>query len=249
MELNWSTFVLEIINFLVLVWVLKRFLYKPVLGVIAERRRVIEDKLAEAKKLQQEALELENQYKNRLARWEKEKQQAKDQLSQELSRERNQQLKGLQDQLALERQKSSNANERRRLESLRNIEHQALLQSAEFAARLLESVSGPELEARMLSLALDNLLNLDQGKKDAISKGAQESAEDANVETAYPLTTEQKQQLQQAIDHIAGRSVTLAYTENPELVAGLLIKIGAWVLRANVRDDLKGFAEFAYVAR
>ena len=39
MELSGSTFVLEIINFLILVWILKRFLYKPVLGVIAKRRK------------------------------------------------------------------------------------------------------------------------------------------------------------------------------------------------------------------
>ena len=40
MQLNWSTFVLEIINFLILVWVLKRFLYKPVLAAIAQRCRL-----------------------------------------------------------------------------------------------------------------------------------------------------------------------------------------------------------------
>ncbi len=38
MELNWSTLLLEIVNFLVLVWILKRFLYRPVLQVIEERR-------------------------------------------------------------------------------------------------------------------------------------------------------------------------------------------------------------------
>ena len=41
-------FVLEIINFLVLVWILKRFLYKPVLDVIARRRAGIEKTLADA---------------------------------------------------------------------------------------------------------------------------------------------------------------------------------------------------------
>jgi F-type H+-transporting ATPase subunit b len=34
-ELNWTTFVLEILNFLVLVWLLKHFFYQPVKGVIA----------------------------------------------------------------------------------------------------------------------------------------------------------------------------------------------------------------------
>ena len=54
MELNWSTFVLEILNFLVLVWILKRFLYKPVLAVIARRREGIEKSLAEARSLHED---------------------------------------------------------------------------------------------------------------------------------------------------------------------------------------------------
>ena len=38
MELNWTTFALEIVNFLALLWILKRFLYRPVLATLAERR-------------------------------------------------------------------------------------------------------------------------------------------------------------------------------------------------------------------
>ena len=49
MELDWTTFALEIINFLVLVWMLKRFLYRPVLATLAERRAGIERTLAEAR--------------------------------------------------------------------------------------------------------------------------------------------------------------------------------------------------------
>ena len=37
MQIDWTTLVLEIINFLVLVWILKRFLYKPVMEAIAAR--------------------------------------------------------------------------------------------------------------------------------------------------------------------------------------------------------------------
>ena len=48
MELSWPTFFLEIINFLVLVWILKRFLYKPVLEAVAHRKAVIDKTLADA---------------------------------------------------------------------------------------------------------------------------------------------------------------------------------------------------------
>ena len=54
LELNWSTLLLEIINFLILVWILKHFFYKPVLAVIA-RRRSIEESLNDANTLHEDA--------------------------------------------------------------------------------------------------------------------------------------------------------------------------------------------------
>ena len=58
MEFNFSTFALEIVNFLILIWILQRLFYKPVLAVIARRKQHIDQTLAEARKLHQEAEDL-----------------------------------------------------------------------------------------------------------------------------------------------------------------------------------------------
>ncbi len=55
MELDWSTFLLQIINFLVLVWILNRFLYQPVMKVIAERKAAVEKTLADSERARAEA--------------------------------------------------------------------------------------------------------------------------------------------------------------------------------------------------
>ena len=49
MEFNLSTFILEIINFLILIWILQRLFYKPLLEVIAKRKQFIDQSLADAK--------------------------------------------------------------------------------------------------------------------------------------------------------------------------------------------------------
>ncbi|MGD8350593.1 MAG: ATP synthase F0 subunit B, partial [Gammaproteobacteria bacterium] len=106
MELSWSTFLLEMINFLVLVWILKHFLYQPVLKVIARRRSEIEEQLAESRRLQTEAGQLKTDYENRLEDWDKERQQLRDGLAKELEGERAQQLEALREDLASEREKA-----------------------------------------------------------------------------------------------------------------------------------------------
>ena len=86
MEFDGTTFALEIINFLVLVWLLQHFLYKPVMTAIAQRQAGIEKILADAQATRSAADALKLQYENRTAEWEQEKADARRQLQQEMER-------------------------------------------------------------------------------------------------------------------------------------------------------------------
>ena len=55
MLINWFTVVAQAINFLILVWLLKRFLYKPILHAIDEREKGIATQLAQAEAKKAEA--------------------------------------------------------------------------------------------------------------------------------------------------------------------------------------------------
>src|SRR6516225_8435184 len=55
MRLEWSTIVLQIINFVVLVWLLQRFLYKPVLRMIDARKAELQQQYDNAKTAEQQA--------------------------------------------------------------------------------------------------------------------------------------------------------------------------------------------------
>ena len=90
MELNWSTFILEIINFVILVWLLKHFFYKPVMNIIEKRKQNIEDTLAKAETVRTDAESLKSQYENRLEDWEKEKAAARLELHKDIEKERKQ---------------------------------------------------------------------------------------------------------------------------------------------------------------
>src|SRR6516225_1340247 len=55
MRLEWSTIVLQIINFVVLVWLLQRFLYKPVLRMIDARKAELQQQYDGAKAAEEQA--------------------------------------------------------------------------------------------------------------------------------------------------------------------------------------------------
>lgn len=61
------TLVASILNFFILVWLMKRVLYKPVLKLLEERKQTIAEKLQEAEKKNQEAAEKKEEYQHLLA--------------------------------------------------------------------------------------------------------------------------------------------------------------------------------------
>jgi F-type H+-transporting ATPase subunit b len=247
LEINWSTFLLEIFNFLVLIWILKRFLYQPVLDIIARRRAAIEDQLAQTKQQQEEADSLKQKYEHRLADWGKERQQAMDKLAHELEENRLVQMEKLKLELAQQEEKTRVARSRQDIQLIREIEQRALQQGAQFASRLLAETTGQELESRLFDLLLKQLKALGTDQITALGNNWGESAAPVLVSSAYPLAHDKRQQLEKALSRITGLRDPVHYEQDARLLAGLNITMGAWVLQLNVRDELRGFIELAHV--
>jgi F-type H+-transporting ATPase subunit b len=246
MELSWSTFFLEIINFLVLVWILKRFLYKPVLDVIARRRAGIEKTVADAEAHHADAERLQEQYEGRLTDWDQERQQAREALDREIEAEREHALAELQIALEEKRKMASMAEARRQADAMRKFEETALNQGARFATRLLEQASGPETEARLVEMVLTELTKLSGEQIAALRNSYGKTPTAVVVVSAFPLPGDQRQRLEQALAMLIGSDVPLRFEQNSDLLAGLHITIGAWILGLNLRDELQGFISLTH---
>jgi len=246
LELDWSTFALEILNFLVLVWILKRFLYKPVLDVIGKRRAGIEKTLEDAKNLKAEAQGLQERYESRLADWDVERQKARDALAGEIEEERTKRMSELQTALEQEREKARVA-EARRLEDLRRqTEQTALTHSARFVTRLLEQLSGPELEARLFDAMMKALVALPEGQVKALIGHTEPSPDGIVVTSAFPLSEEQRGRCRDTLMRAVQTDDPVTFEVDQVLLAGLRVTVGSWALGMNLRDELDGFTRLAH---
>jgi len=258
MELSWSTFVLEIINFLVLMWLLKHFFYKPVLDVISRRRTEINARIDNANARQSEAEQLQQQYESRLASWEQERQQARETLTREIDAERARQLAEVQRSVQQAEEKARVGEERRQADARQALEEQALAVGARFASRLLQQAAGPDVEARLVDLLIAELTTAEARPDSAVKALAAHLAghqaghqadhqiSHVTVSSAYPLAPEQRQRLETALQTLIAPGATMTYTQDPDLLAGLHVVIDAWVLSVNLRDELQGFVELAH---
>lgn len=246
MEFDTTTFLLEIINFLILIWILQRLFYRPVLEIIAKRKLSIDQSLEEAKKIQQKANDLRSEYENREQLWEQEKAAAQAELRQQFELERQAQLEKLNKELAQEREKASSTLARQQEEFKRQIEQQALQNGAQFAGLLLTQAAGPELEARLLSLFIAECAKLSGGDSPLLAALQSQQPDNVKITSVYPLEDDFKRQLEPALTTLLNQPVTFLYSQDCTLIAGARIEIGGWVMQFNLAHELKGFAEFAY---
>ncbi len=244
MELNWSTFALELINFLVLIWILKRFLYKPVLAGIDRRRARVEKILQDAQALEQTANDRKQEYQRRLQQWEQQQIDAHHQLEQEMETERQRLQAGLHATIEKEREREQALLEHAHEEHRRQQERQALTQGARFTTRLLGRLASPELEQRLLTMALEDLAAMPETRRGEICAGLDGDTRPIVVSSAHALSPPQRDQLQQALARCLQCPLPeWQFTEDATLLAGIRIQLGAWVLRANLQDELRFFSE------
>ncbi len=245
MGLDWSTFLLEVVNFLILVWILKRFLYAPVKAAIERRRERVEAVLAEADARRAEANRLRADYEARQQQWEQERASTRVNLEQEMGAERARRLEELEQELGRRREREDSLDERRRDEAERRSEEAALTLAAGFAAKLLSRVADQALEARLVALAVEDLASLSDDHRKALAAAAREDAGALRVLSAHVLRDAQRADLESALSRAADTEVRCRFAEDPGLIAGIRIDAGALIMRANLRDELRYFAEAA----
>jgi F-type H+-transporting ATPase subunit b len=245
-ELSLTTFLLEIVNFLVLIWILQRFLYRPVLDVIARRRQLIEDGIRNAQQTQASAQALREQYDNRLQQWEEEKAAARETLKKELDEERSRQLNALQTTLDQHKEKHLAIEQRHREEALQRAERVALENATRFATELLMQLAGPALEGRIAELVLSHLQDLPASSIETLKSAHGQDDTTLRVSSAFPLPDDTREALRQWFTNVLGNTtLRWEFQEDPSLIAGLRIGLGPWVLGANLQDELRCFREAA----
>jgi len=167
-------------------------------------------------------------------------------LAEEIEAERTRQMETLQTTLEKERQKTQ-AIEQHQLEVCRQqAEGTALTQGAQFAARLLTAAAGPELEQHLSDLFMQELAALSAEQTQALRAAGSKAFDKIQVTSAYPLDDAARQLLEQSLGRALEVSGSFHYEQDKALLAGLRINVGAWVLRANLQDELKSFVDFAH---
>jgi len=246
MEFDWTTFALEVLNFIILVWLLKRFFYKPISAVIEARRKQIEATLQTAEQTRASAEALQAQCDQRIKNLADEERKARGVLEDELRIERERRLAALGIELKQARDRARALDEREAREHEAALAREALAQSARFATKLFSALASPDLEGRLIDLLMHELPG--DGRDEPEIRRFRSAWSDAGtppvLASAFPLDAAARQRVLAALEARMGKpGAPVEFRTEPALVAGAELRLGTIALGANLRDQLRYFQE------
>ncbi len=243
MQFDWTTFILEILNFLVLVWILKRWFYKPILTILDARQQKIKDETARAEQLLSQADALRQQYELCLLDWENERQLSRNQLEDELAQALSSGLEKVKQTLADEEAKLRSRHQALAAAREAAQEWEAANAAYENAAAMLQRLASPQLTQSIVDIFLEDLSNLSETDQSALRKAASSLVAASAVEiiSSHALHENMRLALAQALSAAAGQTLEFSFNEDPALIAGVRAMVGECQLHANLADELRFF--------
>lgn len=238
MLIDWFTVVAQVVNFLILVWLLKRFLYKPILNAIDAREQRIAKELADADAKKTEAQNERDEFQHKNEEFELQRTALMDKAKEEVKTERQ--------RLFDEARKAADVLSAKRQEALISDAHnlnQALSQRARqevfsIARKALADLAGTSLEERMAEVFSRRLRAMDAPAKASLGEALKKASEPALIRSAFELPVEQRAAIQNALNEAFLAQVPVRFETVPDLVCGIELSANGQKVAWSIADYL-----------
>ena len=238
MLIDWFTVGAQTFNFLILVWVMKRFLYKPILNAIDAREKLIATELADAAAKKAEAQKDRDDFQHKNEEFDRQRAVLLGKATDEAKAEGQ--------RLLDEARKSADALSTKRQEALKNDAknlNQAIARRTQqevfaIARKALTDLATTSLEERMGEVFTRRLREMDGKAKETLGTALRTAAEPAVVRSAFDLPANQRATIQNAVNETFSADIRLRFETAPDLVSGIELTANGQKVAWSIADYL-----------
>jgi F-type H+-transporting ATPase subunit b len=247
MLIDWFTVGAQALNFIILVWLLKRFLYKPILNAVDAREKRIAAELADADAKKSEAQKERDEFQHKNEEFDQQRAALLTKATAEANAERQRLLDDARkaaDALSAKRQEALRSDAVNLNQAIRRRTQQEVFAIAQKA---LTDLAATSLEERMCDVFTHRLRSMDGKAKEGLAEALKTASEPALVRSAFDLPEAQRAAIQKAINETFSADIQLRFETAPDLVSGIeLITSGqkiAWSIADYLASLEKGVGE------
>ncbi|MGB4839311.1 MAG: hypothetical protein WBP08_09985 [Saprospiraceae bacterium] len=241
MQINWFTVIAQIINFIFLVWLLKRFLYKPILKAIDERENKIAGHIKDAEVKDAKAKKEQIEFAAKNETFEKEKKGLMDNAIAETNEKRQKLLESARNE-AIELQ-SKLENSLKEMEENLNQDMAQKTQQEVFAItrKTLADLANQSLEEQSVSIFIQRIVDLKKEEKKKFVEAFKKKSNSILVQSAFDLAKKQQADIKNVVNEILGLETQFQFKTAPELICGIELTSNGFKLAWSISEYLNSF--------
>jgi F-type H+-transporting ATPase subunit b len=210
---DWFTVFAQIVNFLVLVFLLRKFLYGPIIKAMQDRERLVRERLDGAEQKRLDAEEERQRYQAKNAELREHFEQKQKQAEEEVQAWRKEAMHKARQEVdaALQEWRKSIRQE---MDSFKTeLRHFTVQQTYAVAGKAIRDLADASLEERIVSVFLSQLHEVELSKL--------KQSDDLTMRSAFDFPSELRVQMQTELQAHLGDNIKLRFETDPDLIAGI----------------------------
>jgi F-type H+-transporting ATPase subunit b len=238
MQVDWLTVIAQIINFIILVWLLKRFLYGPIVNAMQAREQSIRQRMEDAETREAEAEQQAQLLQAQQRELEEQKEILLEEAKREVHAQRSEQLEALRSEIAATRTRWHEEVAYEKSAFLGLARSGIGQQACDIARHILRQLAGTDLEQQLVQNFLQRLEALEGDELQSMQQILKAAQAPVQLTTSFALTPSLLDEIRQALAALRGSEVEIEPQQDPEQICGISLQLGAHKLAWNIKDYL-----------
>ena len=240
MLIDWFTVVAQIINFLILVFLLKHFFYDRIIQAMEARENGIQKRLRDAEQRERDAEQEAETYRNKQAEIEDKRSEKLEQAKEAAEEQRKKLTQKARREVDNLQKKWKDGIQKEKDAFVRDFRRMAAREVFAIAREALGDLADLEVEERVSGVFLQRMKEMKQNDLKEIAQSLQEENRPALIRSGFEISAQMRRKITRAVHRHIADGVDVEYETAPELLMGIELKTRGrkldWNLEAYLAD-------------
>jgi F-type H+-transporting ATPase subunit b len=247
MQIDWFTVIAQIINFLILVWLLKRFLYKPILSAIDDREKKIVGQIQDAENRKGDAKKEKELFEEKNKTFDEQKEQRVKESVDAIKAERRKRLDQVSDEAGGLREEHKKALLKMQDDMVREIAEKTQREVLQISRKTLLELASANLEEQTIAVFLEKLRAMKPEEILRFTQAFESGSDHVLVGTAFEISSGLQTQIRNEVDKVLRISAVYDFKVLPEIISGVTLSLKgyklSWTVAAYLNELKTGVFE------
>lgn len=242
MTIDLFTLIAQIINFLILVLLLRHFLYKRIVRAMDERERRISLRMEEAENKKKEAEQEAESYQKKKGEIQEKREQFLSEARQEADTRRKEMVAEARQEVDQTRKKWHQSLQRQKQSFLQDLRSRAGEQIYFIARKVLQDLADEELEVHIMETFLRRLQNMEKNEQKE-TKEALQGSDQGVIRSVFKIPQSMKRKITLAVREMSDKRTDMIYESAENLICGIELEAGDRKISWSIDSYLSGLEE------